>query len=432
MRAWTCQTCWAWRATCYLSAAPLTASAQARYNLTKTVRKRPIDAQGRVLGEWYYEAVGEMKHEAEDSPLLEPPVEGEEAAASGAVEMGKGNAAALERRYPLLLVNFYAPWCPWSQRLAPVWEATARLLHERYPPVSDGRLLLAKVDCTVEQELCRDAQIQGFPSVRVFRGGSDEVSNPAALGGRSNKEHASYVGDRTVEALTAFAEGLLPSRNMQGHQLALPAGGAGAAAAQQLVRSANPGCSIDGFIYVKKVPGALYVAAQTPSHSFVAGAMNASHIVHEFFLGQKLPQRKLAELERLMPGGLPTAWFDKLAGQQFASEAENTTHEHFLQIVRTLVHPLHSGLAGAIDAYEYTVHSHAFEAESDVLPHAKFSYAPSPMLVHVSEETRYGAYHFITTVSALIGGVFTVASIADAGASSVAKLVKKNELGKLY
>lgn len=398
------------------------------------------------MSDWYVDHATELQHEArggalrrlqlltcspvqdEDSPNLVPPI-ADEASASGAVDLTAETHVELEKRYPLLLVNFYAPWCPWSQRLAPVWEATARLLHEKYPPGSDGRLLVGKVDCTIEVDFCRSVQIQGFPSVRVFRGGSDLVTNPAALG-RASQEHATYVGDRTVEALVAFAEGLLPVRNQHG-QLALPSGSAAAVAAGALTRSVHPGCAIDGFVYVKKVPGALYVSAQSPAHSFVAGAMNASHLVHELYLGARLPPRKLAELARLMPGGLPAQWADKLAGAFFASEYENTTHEHFLQIVRTLVHPLHSKAAGAIDAYEYTAHSHSFEVEGEVLPHAKFSFAPSPMLVHIQEETKYGSYHFITTVSALIGGVFTVASIADAGANTVAKMVKKNNIGKL-
>lgn len=34
-----------------------------RYNLTKTVRKRPIDEAGNVLGEWYIDRA-DIKHEA--------------------------------------------------------------------------------------------------------------------------------------------------------------------------------------------------------------------------------------------------------------------------------------------------------------------------------------------------------------------------------
>ena len=352
--------------------------------------------------------------------------------------LGEATHAAAEARHPLLLVNFYAPWCPWSQRMNPVWDAAARTLHARYPPDADGRVLLAKVDCTAELPLCRSAGIQGFPSVRVFRGGSDLVNNPAALGApKGALEHAAYVGDRTVEAIVAFVESMLPPPRAA--LRALP-GGAGsaqadasfaaAAAAGLLIGGNHPGCAIDGFVFVKKVPGALFVSAQSESHSFVAGAMNMSHEVHALYLGHRPPPRKLAELARLYPGGLPPAWADKLAGGVFVSPAENTTHEHYLQVVRTVVQPLAARSGGNIDAYEYTVHSHAFGVEG--LPHAKFSFAPSPMLVYVSEESRYGAYHFVTTVSALIGGVFTVASMADSAAHAAGKLLKKSELGKLY
>jgi hypothetical protein len=57
----------------------------------------------------------------EDSPKLVPPY-ADEATASGAVDLTGETHAVMEKRYPLLLVNFYAPWCPWSQRLAPIFE----------------------------------------------------------------------------------------------------------------------------------------------------------------------------------------------------------------------------------------------------------------------------------------------------------------------
>lgn len=54
-----------------------------------------------------------------------------------------------QRRYPILIVNYYAPWCPWCQRLAPTWEAVMNYAHTQYP-TSDGRIRVGKVDCTVE------------------------------------------------------------------------------------------------------------------------------------------------------------------------------------------------------------------------------------------------------------------------------------------
>ena len=42
-----------------------------------------------------------------------------------------------------VVVNFFAPWCPWCQRLEPTWEAVTQEVHKRYPEV-DGRLRFAK------------------------------------------------------------------------------------------------------------------------------------------------------------------------------------------------------------------------------------------------------------------------------------------------
>ena len=40
-------------------------------------------------------------------------------------------------------MNFYAPWCPWCQRLEPTWEAVTQAVHAKYPD-SDGRIRFAK------------------------------------------------------------------------------------------------------------------------------------------------------------------------------------------------------------------------------------------------------------------------------------------------
>ena len=71
--------------------------------------------------------------------------------------------------------NFYAPWCHWCQRLEPAWEAATKAVHEKYPEGGDGRIRFAKVDCTAEAELCRAHFITGFPSIRVFRRGHDDI-----------------------------------------------------------------------------------------------------------------------------------------------------------------------------------------------------------------------------------------------------------------
>lgn len=43
-----------------------------------------------------------------------------------------------------VVANFYAPWCPWCQRLEPTWEAVTEQVHTKYPE-ADGRIRFAKV-----------------------------------------------------------------------------------------------------------------------------------------------------------------------------------------------------------------------------------------------------------------------------------------------
>lgn len=78
-------------------------------------------------------------------------------------------------------------------------------------------------------------------------------------------------------------------------------------------------------------------------------------------------------------------------------------------------------------AYEYTVHSHTYN--TDDIPSAKFSYDMSPIQI-VVRESRKAFYHFVTTLCAIIGGIFTVAGIVDGVFHTSVKLAKKVELGK--
>jgi len=60
-------------------------------------------------------------------------------------------------------VPVYAPWCGHCKALAPEYEDAATQLKEK-------NIKLVKVDCTEETDLCQKHGVEGYPTLKVFRG----------------------------------------------------------------------------------------------------------------------------------------------------------------------------------------------------------------------------------------------------------------------
>eukprot|EP00882_Tetradesmus_deserticola_P024122 GHRQ01026351.1.p1 GENE.GHRQ01026351.1~~GHRQ01026351.1.p1 ORF type:complete len:372 (+),score=79.39 GHRQ01026351.1:168-1283(+) len=169
-----------------------------RMNLTKTIRKTPVDLNLESAGVTYVDSGTKQqpKYDDEDKwwdhlDLTHP--------------ISHDDFQTTLAHYPIVVINFYAPWCHWCQRLEPAWEAATKEIHEKYPEATDRRIRFAKIDCTAEADLCRNNFITAFPSIRVFRKAHDDIY----LNGQH--EHEAYTGDRTKDALVAFADSLAPS-----------------------------------------------------------------------------------------------------------------------------------------------------------------------------------------------------------------------------
>lgn len=89
---------------------------------------------------------------------------------------------------PIMLVEFYAPWCGHCQTLAPEYSKAASTLKTAKVPVP-----LAKVDATVETELAKQYEVNSYPTLYVFRHGEKEEYD----GGRDAMGIINFMKERS-------------------------------------------------------------------------------------------------------------------------------------------------------------------------------------------------------------------------------------------
>ncbi|CAF1932086.1 unnamed protein product [Brassica oleracea] len=410
-----------------------------RLNITKTVRKFPIDPHLKTTGEEF--------HSGHGSHHINHGEEIKEEIPDGAVPLVSGSFDSFTKHFPLLIVNFNAPWCYWSNRLKPSWEKAASIIYHKYNPETDGRVLLGSVDCTEEAELCKRNHIQGYPSIRIFRKGSDLKED------HGHHEHESYYGDRDTDSIVKMVDELVAPIHPETHKLDLD--GISNETLKHLKKApVTGGCRVEGYVRVKKVPGNLIISAHSGAHSFDSSKMNMSHVVTHLSFGRMFSPRLLTDMRRLLP--YIGQSHDKLDEKAFINQHEfgaNVTVspnipiletftdpylivsytmqiEHYLQVVKTEVITRRTAQEHSlVEEYEYTAHSSI--AQTYYLPVAKFHYELSPMQIMITENPKSFS-HFITNLCAIIGGVFTVAGILDSIFHNTIRLVKKVELGKNF
>jgi thiol-disulfide isomerase/thioredoxin len=88
---------------------------------------------------------------------------------NGVYKLEESNFETALKKYPVLMVNFYAPWCGGCNGYNPKYEKAARRLRKQDMPAPR----LAKVDVTVESKLEKawDAKVNVEPIVLVFKNG---------------------------------------------------------------------------------------------------------------------------------------------------------------------------------------------------------------------------------------------------------------------
>lgn len=283
-----------------------------------------------------------------------------------------------------VFVNFYAPWCPYCQRLEKTWEALAEDLERRDLGVS-----VAAMDCVANEKLCHDLHVQTFPTLRFYHHGQQV-------------NEGEYRFDRTVQALGDFAQRKIDSENIYRQY---PEARAAHAANWN---SDHPGCLVSGFLLVNRVPGNFHVMAHSKHHSLNTLRTNLSHYVHHMSFGVPLSDNQHAKLADVGEVHARTHTLDKTF---YSTPRFHAAEHHHIHVVPT---KYHLGLfwQDKFSAFQ-TMHSHhLLDYDANRPPEARFSYDLSPMAVKV-ERVRRAWYDFVTNLLAIIGGGFALARLAN-------------------
>jgi protein disulfide-isomerase-like protein len=120
--------------------------------------------------------------------VAEPEVEVQTTGGVAAVQILTADNFTLATNGEKWFVKFYTPWCGHCKNLAPTWEKAASELQ--------GKVNIAKVDCTTDAFVCQLFGVRGYPTLKFFKGdglvrdytGAREVTDFADFAKKGHKQ----------------------------------------------------------------------------------------------------------------------------------------------------------------------------------------------------------------------------------------------------
>ncbi len=81
------------------------------------------------------------------------------------------------KQTPVVLVEFYATWCPHCRRMMPVVEQVKELL--------DGSAAVVQLDIDDNKNLAHEAEVDVIPTFIIYRGGKEQWRHSGEIDGNA-------------------------------------------------------------------------------------------------------------------------------------------------------------------------------------------------------------------------------------------------------
>ncbi|KAJ4844114.1 hypothetical protein Tsubulata_045374 [Turnera subulata] len=192
---------------------------------------------------------------------------------------------------------------------------------------------------------------------------------------------------------------------------------------QKIKDEEGEGCNINGSLEVNKVAGNFHFV---PGKSF-----HQSNLQFLGLLDLQTDQYNISHrINRLAFGEYFPGVVNPLDGAQLIHNSPNGMQQYFIKVVPTI----YTDIRGrTVQSNQYSVTEHFKQVEvisPNSHPGVFFVYDFSPIKVTFKEE-HISFLQFLTSVCAIVGGIFTIAGIADSFVYHGQKAMKKKvELGK--
>lgn len=386
-------------------------------NVTKNVQKWTVDQDG-IQQQYLHRNMLQHDIDLHDSKITHT-LEQLHSDKVDAVDLDPETIKYARNEHQFLFVDFFASWCSHCQALAPTWEVLAEIMADaadhhihkgdykdlEYESAKKVALpvLIGKVDCVQQHDLCMEHAITGYPTLRLFVNG---------------QPYGDYWGHRTILGFTQFLamaeESISEDKKVkQASEIAmrkLEISEEERQWAEALERTRHktmqrwkadehPGCMIAGILLMDRTPGHFYIQARSPNHNVAPHMTNVSHVVNHLAFGDH-------GLRRYVKDVTPPNFDEStkpMNGNVYVTNDLHEAYHHYLKLVST-----------NLFSYQVLQSSQLSYYKQDQVPEAKFIIDLSPIAVTYRNQSRKW-YDYVTSLMAIIGGTFTVVGMVEGG-----------------
>jgi hypothetical protein len=191
----------------------------------------------------------------------------------------------------------------------------------------------------------------------------------------------------------------------------------------------HPGCQLSGHLLLDRAPGNFHILARSEHHDLAPHMTNVSHMVHSLTIGDPMATIKIKKGNANVPPEV-AAKMNPMDGNVYSTMNLHESYHHYLKIVSTSAEGLMVGKR-QLRTYQIIPNSQLAYYRTDMIPEAKFVYDLSPIAVTYRSQSRHW-YDYVTSIMAIIGGVFTVVGMIESSIHTTVNKVSTSRRSRGY